>query len=184
MEGRCSLPAAHPNNEPIWVFSSATDVLGQSPSFRFQLRIRGRLGVGMDISLARTTGMFYSSPRVFCVAPSTLHPFSSISTMSSHNNLSSAFHHYVPSDQKYHVQSTPSNIPPPPARMVVQPHPPPQTCAYHPSSDGNIKPLRNIKPTPSTTSTKVSMLSLPKTSSPRGSPSGHKQYKFVQCSPC
>jgi len=116
--------------------------------------------------------------------PATLHSFPRVRTMSSCLNQSSAFRHYIPSSQKYHIHHTPPTIPPPPARVGMQPYPPPQIRADRSSSEGHIKSYRPIKSAPTTTSARNCMPPPAKkiSSSHRGS-SSRKEYRFIQYSP-
>jgi len=138
----------------------------------------------MVIRLAGIAGTFSLSLGIFCITQSTLSSFSRIRTMTSHPNRSSTFYYYLPGSRKYHIHYTPPTIPLPPTQVGTRPHPPPQGRAGHSSSDGHVKSYRPIKPAPTTTSTRDST-SLPakKSSSPRKSSSGRKEYRFIPYSP-
>ena len=83
-------------------------------------------------------------------------------------NQSTAFRHYNPSGQKYHVQHT---LPTPT---------PPQIPRSNPPSNAHDKSLRYIKPAPATSSANSSVSPPPQTTaSSCGGPPGGTQYQFV-----
>ena len=115
---------------------------------------------GVGIRFGRIAGTFSLSSKSSAILRSPL-----LCTMSD-GSQPIAFHHYTPSNRKYHILHTPPAVPPPQTGTNLPP-----SNTSHPSLRRIQPALTNSTPTSNTTSTS------------RGGSSGDKKYQFIPYSP-